>query len=404
MSSRDAERPAPRGRATLGALTLLGLGVNGIVGVGIFVAPRSVAAAVPGPRGALLYLALALACVPVALVYARLSRAMPRDGGPALYAREAFGPGFAQAIAMLCWVSALFSTAAVTRALAERLAPGRTGLVAVALCLGLALVNARGLALSASAWTALTVLKLTPLLALAVLGLRAAAPAVPPSPTGPLGPALLAILFSLQGFEIVALPAGQSTDAARTVPRATVASLVLAGALYAAVHLACVRATPTVGADAIPAAAGVLGGARLSRAVDLGVLFSIAGIVVGMHAMTPRYLAAVRPTDDRAAPPAWALVPTAVLAAAFSASSSLAELLDLSSVAVLAQYGASAAALLVLARRRALGLGARDAWPVLPSFGVVAVLLLQARPRELLLAAGVTLGATVVLRGILRQA
>lgn len=392
-------------RASLGALTLLGLGVNGIVGVGIFVAPRSVAAAVPGSRGALLYLAIALACVPVALVYARLSRALPRDGGPALYAREAFGPGFAQAIAVLCWVSALFSTAAVTRALAERVAPGHAGPLAVAVCVGLALVNARGLSLSASAWTVLTVLKLTPLVALAVLGLRASAPTAPAvAPSGPLGPALLAVLFSLQGFEIVPLPAGQSADAARTVPRATVGSLVLAGALYAAVHLACVRATPALGADAIPVAAGVLGGARLARAVDLGVLCSIAGIVVGMHAMTPRYLAAVLTTSDAAAPPLSALLPTAVLAAAFSASSSLAELLDLSSVAVLAQYGASAAALLVLARRRALGLGGRDAWPVLPSFGVVAVLLLQARPRELLLAAGVTLGATVVLRGVLRKA
>ena len=42
----QAPEKAPEKRGALGSLTLLGLGVNGIVGVGIFVAPKSVAAAV----------------------------------------------------------------------------------------------------------------------------------------------------------------------------------------------------------------------------------------------------------------------------------------------------------------------------------------------------------------------
>ncbi|MBK7401269.1 MAG: APC family permease [Myxococcales bacterium] len=194
---------APEKRGALGSLTLLGLGVNGIVGVGIFVAPKSVTAAVPGPQSALMYLALATTYVPMALVYARLSRALPYDGGPALYAQRAFGAGFAQAIAVLCWVSALFSTAAVTRALAERLSPAHTSLVAVAICGALVLVNARGLSLSAWAWTLLTALKLAPLLVLAGLGLVTTARPTVAAPTTPLGPALLAVLFALQGFEIV---------------------------------------------------------------------------------------------------------------------------------------------------------------------------------------------------------
>ena len=386
----------------LGALTLLGLGVNGIVGVGIFVAPKSVAAAFPGPRGALVYLAMAAACVPVALVYARLARAFPIDGGPALYARRAFGDAAAQAIGALTWVSALFSTAAVTRALAERLSPGHAGIVAAGICGALALVNLRGLTLSAAAWTTLTILKLLPLLALACLGLAATATqAAPSANVGAVGPALLAILFALQGFEIVSLPAGQA-EGARSVPRATIGSLLLAGALYALVHLACVRALSTVGDGPIPAAAAVLGGARLARAIDLGILCSIGGIVVGMHAMTPRYLSALREDVQSAASPAWALLPTALVAGVLSASSALATLLDLSSIAVLSQYAASAVALLVLARRRVGGLALPDAWPVLPSFVVVIVLLLQARPRELALAAGVTLATTLVVRRVVR--
>ncbi len=389
----------------LGSLALLGLGVNGIVGVGIFIAPRSVAAAFPGPSGALVYLAVAAACVPVALVYGRLARALPLDGGPALYARRAFGDGAARAIGALTWVSALFSTAAVTRALAERLWAAHAGLLAAAICGGLALVNLRGLKLSAAAWTTLTALKLLPLLTLAVLGL-VVSPAVasPPVKAAGVGPALLAILFALQGFEIVSLPAGQAKGPERSVARATVGSLLLAGALYTLVHLACVRALPSIGAGPIPAAAEVLGGARLARAIDFGILCSIAGIVVGMHAMTPRYLSALREDEQAAAPPLWALLPTALVAGVLSASAALSTLLNLSSIAVLSQYAASAAALLVLARRGTGGLAIRDAWPVLPSFVVVVVLLLQARPRELALAAGVTLATTLVVRRVVRPA
>ena len=42
----------------LGFASLLALGINGIVGVGIFFAPREVATAVPGWRGVTVYLAV----------------------------------------------------------------------------------------------------------------------------------------------------------------------------------------------------------------------------------------------------------------------------------------------------------------------------------------------------------
>ena len=79
-------------RPPLGPITLLALGINGIVGVGIFLSPPIVARAFPGSYGALAYVVVAMACLPIALVYARLSRALPSDGGPALYAERAFGP------------------------------------------------------------------------------------------------------------------------------------------------------------------------------------------------------------------------------------------------------------------------------------------------------------------------
>lgn len=386
-------------RRPLGPLTLLALGVNGIVGVGIFVAPPTVAAAFPGGLGAIAYVLIAIGCLPVALAYARLARAMPEDGGPALYAERAFGRSAAASVGALVWLSALFSTAAVTRALADRFSWHHGAILAVVFCVALAIANVRGLRLSAVVWTVLTVAKLAPLLLLATAGLLARAPS--PGPVaGRTGPALLAIMFALQGFEIVPLPAGQVNDPDKNVPRATVASLIMAGALYAAVHLACARALPDLAhaSSPIPQAAAALGGARLAWAVAGGVLASMGGITVGMHAMTPRYLSAIAAHRAEASAGPRTVIATGVMVALLCLFSSLPTLVDLSSVAVLAQYASTSVALLVLSLRRREGLAPRDAWPVPFALVVVAVLLVQAPPKELGVAAAIALVAILVAR------
>lgn len=391
---------------TLGPVTLLALGINGIVGAGIFVAPPIVARAFPGRIGAVVYVAIAVACLPVALAYARLARAMPTDGGPALYARRAFGPSFAQAIGVVVWVSALFSTAAVTRALCEQVVSGRgVAALATVLCLALAVVNLRGLRLSAMAWTVLTVAKLVPLAILAGFGFFSKGSAIVASMPEKRGAALLAILFALQGFEIVPLPAGQVRDPERTVPRATLASLICAGILYAIVHLACVHALPDLASvkAPIPAAAMALGGSTLAKGISAGVIASIGGIVVGMHAMTPRYLSALGSAPETAIP-IKSIVATAAFVAVLCLFSSLGTLLDLSSVAVLVQYGTTAVALATLSMRRREGLSPRDAWPAPFALAVVVVLILQAPPKELGLAALVAIVGIAFARLLSRPA
>ena len=56
----------------LGLPSLLALGVNGTVGVGIFFAPSAVAESIPGYLGVAVYPLTVLCLVPIALVYARL--------------------------------------------------------------------------------------------------------------------------------------------------------------------------------------------------------------------------------------------------------------------------------------------------------------------------------------------
>lgn len=412
--------PAERKDARpVSALQLLALGVNGIVGVGIFFVPAAVAARAPGMGTVLVFLLTGLALLPAALTFATLGRRFDEDGGPVVFARAAFGPRAAFLVGWIAYVSAFFSTAAVVAGLTNATAPalGLAGpahrATAVALTLALAAVVASGLRLSARVWTTLTVLKLLPLVAL-VAALGASSAALPPAP--PAGPPRLAwlataltVVFALQGFEIVPVIAGQVRSSARAVPLATVGSLLLATGLYALLALACVRSLPDLAsADApLARAAGVLGGPALAHLVGAGTSVSALGIAFGMMVTTPRYLSSLAAgerhllgfdaTSSRGVP-LRALALTALLVAAIAGLGDLGQLFALSSIAVLTQYGVSAAALVVLARRRRHGLRPRDAWPAAPTLLLAAVLVaFGASPREALVA-GVALAAGILLR------
>jgi len=412
-------------RALLGPVALLALGLNGIVGVGIFFLPRDVAGLVPGLAGVGVYALTALALLPVAAVYGTLGGRFAEDGGPYVWARAAFGGGVAFVVGWVAWVSAVLSTAAVVVGLAETAAaaaPGQAPLVArgvVGLVVGgFGAVAALGLRPSAIAWTVVTVAKLLPLALLVVVGLGQA-PAAPLAPAAEAAgaPAVfraaLVVVFALQGFEIVAVPAGQSRRGGAAVRLGTVGSLAAAALLYAAVHWVAVRGVPDLGGLDRPLerVGAALGGPALGAAVGLGAAVSAAGIAFGMIVMTPRYLAALGRPDGLGAwlgregagqVPRRALAVT-VLAAGLLALAALAagagvglrELFVLSSVMVLLQYAVSAAALLGLGLTARGGLRPRDAWPVPLAVVTLVAIGAAATARELAVAA-VTVAAGLV--------
>jgi amino acid transporter len=369
--------------------SLFALGVNGIVGVGIFFAPKEVASVLPGASGLVAYVAVTILLLPTGLVFARLGRAFPEDGGPYLYARAAFGPRASFAVGWITYVSALFSTAAVLVGLVDATAGSvGAGSAAWRFVLEMALLSvlmgmlSRGLRLSALVWTAITVLKSLPLVALPLAALFAerSAPVAAHhegAPTGRLLVAALPVVFALQGFEVVPLPAAQVEQPARNVPLATLGSLAFAGALYVALHASCLAALPDLASHELPLAdaANVFGGATLRTVIVGATSISALGVVIGMLAMTPRYLAPLGRDDalgfrldeqNASAIPMRAFIVTyALLVAMITANSvwgSLGHLLALASLSVTLQYGVTAAALFALASRGERGLTARDRW------------------------------------------
>jgi amino acid transporter len=413
----------PKGRRPLGAFQLLALGVNGIVGVGIFFAPATVAQQAPGSASVLAFAATALALAPVALAFAALGRRFGEDGGPVVYARAAFGERLAYFVGWIAYVSAIASLSAVTVGLTAAagplfgLASGLEQRLAVAaLATGLALLCATGLRVSAGTWTALTVIKLLPLLVLVAAYLTDDSPGVAAPGMAAAGshwlPAALLVTFSYQGFEIVPVLAGQARTSQRSVPFATLGSLAFAAALYVILQAACVNALPALASSAAPLAeAGTAyGGALLGRIVSLGTSVSALGIAFGMTVTTPHYLAALARGEPRRygldeltarGVPRRALAVTWLLVSLTVQSGTLGQLFALSSAAVLAQYLVTAAALLSLARRRERGLGPAHAWIAVPAIVVSLAIVAGSSAREAVAAAAALL-LGLVLRVLFR--
>jgi amino acid transporter len=363
----------------VGPLQLLALGVNGIVGVGIFFAPAEVASHAPGFSAVLAFALTGLALVPVAFAFAVLGRRFDADGGPVVFARAAFGERASFLVGWVAYVSAFLSTSAVVAGLSQALAPslglagpaGQRALASVLVTV-LAGVVASGIHVSARAWTALTVLKLLPLAALLLAFLALPGPqpvaAVAASATDTVWlRAGLTVMFAYQGFEIVPVVAGQVRSSARSVPMATVGSLLAAVLLYVGLVWACVAALPELATSSAPlaSAAGVWGGARLSWWVGAGTSVSALGICLGMMVTTPRYLSALASGErtlfgleamSPAGVPVRALAVTWGLVLLFVNLGDLSALFALSSIAVLMQYGVTAAALGALSWRRERGL------------------------------------------------
>jgi basic amino acid/polyamine antiporter, APA family len=385
-------------RKPLGLISLLALGINGTIGVGIFFAPSEVADKAPGPGGAWVFVLAGLALLPVGLVYSRLGGRFAEDGGPYVWARLAFGPKVAFLIGFLTYVSSLFSAATVATGLSAHfstvLGPdfplGQKG-IAVTAVLIFAITAATGLRLSSLAWTSVTILKLIPLILLSGLGIFAVlAGTAPAAPVGAeshmsdIGRALLIVVFSLTGFEVVPVLAG-SSHSDRAVPWATFGTLALCTAFYGVLHALCALAVPDLAGHKAPlvAAAGAYGGEGIARLVSVGQIVSAVGIAFGQTVTTPRYLSALGRADalgewfgreDSRRVPQRALWVTATGVIIAVLREELGSLFALASIATLAQYGVATAALGMLAHRGYHGVPRTERyWALLAVIGILLV-------------------------------
>ena len=238
----------PAARRAFGFWLCLSLCVGTFIGSGIFLLPAQLAPY--GWNALFAWLITIGGALCLALVFARLTRALPEAAGPYAFVGHAFGPGPAFAVAWSYWISTWVGNAAIAIAAISYLSlfvpaltatPAATAAASLGLLWLLTLLNCFSLR-AVGGFQLLTVLiKLLPLLVVILL----AALLVATGRQGPIVPlrtqdlhlssinaAATLTLWALLGLEAPSIACATVRDPERTIPRATLVGTALVGLLY----------------------------------------------------------------------------------------------------------------------------------------------------------------------------
>lgn len=412
-------------KRTLGLFDVVCIGLNAIVGSGVFALPDDLYRAL-GVWSPLAFVLCAVGLAPVALCYAEAAGRVDRTGGPYLYASEAFGPRVGFVVGWMCFANSLFSFAAVASAAAAYLGrlvpaladPAVLKIAGVLMIVAFATLNYFGARPGAAAIDLFTVAKFSVLVIMIVALLPHASPsnvdaaassALPP--IGAISAATFMAVFAAQGFEVVPVPAGETQAAKRNVPVAIIASLVASSILYIIVQSTLALAYPKLGNEtSTPLADAALYIAPwLGALVTFGGLVSTLGFVSGSALGTPRYLfaaaedghlpRALSKLHPRFDSPHVATIATSVLAIGLLIPFDYRSLIGMSNVAVAVQYIATCLALIPLRKRDGAKVSALA--KVAPYVGAaMSVWIVTEASSTELLWAGISLAFGLALRAI----
>lgn len=271
--------------------------VGTIVGADIYIA-AAFGAGFLGPASLIAWIIAGIMAIIVALSFAECSSAIPRVGGPYIYAKEAFGDfvGFLVGWALMIagWSAlAVFPLAFV--AYLKYFFPNMSfilqAIVKIIFVLFLAFINYVGAKDAGIANDILTLIKVTPIIILTLIGIgyfifnphvlvSNYSPFLPLG-LGGIGGAIVLIFWAYVGFELVTVPSDEVENPEKNIPKAIIFGMSIILLFYVVTNfviLGIVPWTQLAGSTAPLALAGFgLLGALGASIITIGALFSITG-------------------------------------------------------------------------------------------------------------------------------
>jgi len=282
------------------------LGINGIIGAGIFLLPGKLAA-VAGSFSILIFAICGLLCLAIALCFAEMGGVYHETGGAYIYARNTFGLMIGFMVGWMMWLSAIIGWAAMARGLllyvrflSPSLSEGWIGeIIIISLILGLGVLNFLGVKIGAKIINFFTIGKLIPILAFIAFGFfhieTSNLSQIFSFKAGNIGSAIVIGLFAYTGFEYLAVPAGEMKKPARDVPVAFFIAILATTLIYIFVQTVATGTLPGLAqsekplADAAASFLGPTGGVLIA----IGAILAIAGVNSGIALTGPRNLFAL---------------------------------------------------------------------------------------------------------------
>jgi len=303
----------------LGIWDVIAIVVGGVIGSGIFLVPRSIAAAVESPILVLgVWVVGGVLSFFGALTFAELGAAMPEAGGMYVFLREAYGPllsflfGWTLFLVIDSGAIATLTVAFTSRYLPYffKMTPLAVKAVSILFIVFLGAVNYVGVRAGANLQNVLTIIKTAALVvisgAIFIFGKGNASNFVSPLPgsfnmglLGSFGVALVASLWAFKGWEGSTYSAGEIKRPERNLPLGILGGSLIVLALYIITNLAYLYMLPVgaiaksdrIASDAVSLAVGPAGGALIAFII----LFSITGAANQNILCSPRvYFAMAR--------------------------------------------------------------------------------------------------------------
>lgn len=289
----------------LGTPAVLLIGINAVVGGGIFLLPGQLAAEA-GAASVLAFLVAGALVMLVGLSYAEVGTMFDRTGGPVVYAGEAMGRTVGFSVGWMTWMTYLAGWSTLSAGFiqylsglapaAESYAPFIIAGIIILLCL----LNTLGVRLGARIIQFFSVAKLLPLLVLVVAGLAFAGAqgnaglGQVPDGSGSFLVAVSLIIFAYGGFEGTTIPSGEMRNPRRAIAVAVLGTLGAVTVFYMLIQYASLRIQPDLAETSSPltsvGSAMFAGGLAL---ITIGALISIFGTQSGLALTAPRNLYAL---------------------------------------------------------------------------------------------------------------
>jgi amino acid transporter len=298
-------------RRELGKWDLTAIGVNQVVGGGIFALAAGLALNT-GSWSPWMVAAVAVASMLIGLSFAEVASRFEGTGGSYLYTRAAFGRFPAFEVGWMMWFTRAASWASVINVLVDALGrywPALLGAVARPLLMtaiigAIAWINIRGIKQSSVVVNVLTVAKLLPLFIFAAVGIFYvdwASFAAPVSVTpAQLSTGALLLIFAFGGYEVVPVMGGETKDPRRMIPFALIMTIALVGVVMMLTQIVAYGTFPGIAASRTPLAdsAAMFMGAAGAALITLGAVFSTSGNNMGQALSGSRSLFALAEQGD----------------------------------------------------------------------------------------------------------
>lgn len=385
-----------------GLFSIILLGINAIVGTGIFLLPNRAYAEV-GVNSIYVIIFDAFLVISIALCFAEMGGMYKNNGGPYIYAKEAFGSFVGFEVGIMKWAIAIIAWAAMAMgfptALGAVWTPAQNPIVqkviAISIITLLGIMNIMGVKISKIMNNIVTTGKLLPLILFITVGIFFIKGSNFVNPVtedgevvlkGTFGSAALLIFYAFTGFESIGVAAGDMDNAKKNVPLAICIVLALVAVIYTLIQVNSIGILGTALATTetpVATASEAFLGKWAGSLVTAGTLISIGGINIASSFLTPR--SGVAMSDENQLPsiiskrnskdvPYVAVIISCVLTALITLTGSFTTLAAISVVSRFAQYIPTCLAVPVM-RKKAPEMERGFVIPFGPTIPVIAIVV-----------------------------